>query len=197
MRKEAVKMEKKMKTKVKKDNSSFIGKIIYSPYSIVVVLMIFVIVLLMYARYLVRSNSLYTFSGFTEEFSIFGGTIYEGPIINHFGDSKILYTGSDIGLYDFEVGYYIKNGDKYSPISTTKGYDVSEEGDKKNKKLASLKDIIMGTGFSFTETHKEAVFLSEENMSNLDNLVFRVTGKDKNDKLFEIEVPLAIEKVTK
>lgn len=175
-------------------NVSPIMKIINSPISIIVALIILCIGLLIYTRYLVGCNKVYTFYGYTDEFSFFGGTIYEGQTMNYFGDSKVLYTGKDINLSDYELGFYIKDGDNYNAISVMKGYETTSESEVA---YASLKDILMGSGLSFTETHKEAQFLSKENMKNIDKLVFRVAGKDKSGKDVDIEVPMTVEKITK
>ena len=182
-----------------KNKKSTVWNIINNPISIIVVLILFSIGLLVYSRYLVRCNKVYTFYGYTENFSFFGGTIYEGPLVNYFGDSKVLYTGEDIGLYDYEVGFYIHEDSEYRTIAVMKGYDTSGEDDssKKEVKAASLKQILEGTSFSFTEAHKDAQFLSTDNMKNLDKLVFRVHGKDKDGKDIDIEVPLTTEKITK
>lgn len=189
-----------MVKKEAQNKKSVVMSILNSPISIIVVLMLFSIGLIIYSRYLVRCNVIYTFYGYTEDFSFFGGTIYEGPLINYFGDSKVLYTGDDIVLYDFEVGFYIHEDNEYRPIAVMKGYDTTdgeESSSKKEVKGASFKDILEGTSFSFTETHKEAQFLSKDNMKDLDKLVFRAHGKDNAGKEVDIEVPLTTEKITK
>ncbi len=179
--------------KTKKNKGISIKKILESPYSIIVVLILLVVSLLAYSRFLIKANILYSFSGYTEEFSFYDGTIYVGSLVNHFGDSKVSYTGKDVTLYEFEVGYYIKKGEKYTPISTTDGYEIEE----KNKKGVSLKDLLASTSFSFTEMHKNAVFLSHENIGNIENLVFKVTGQNKKGEKIEIEIPMIVEKITK
>lgn len=189
-------LTKMAKTKTKKNDFS-LGKILNSPYSIIVVLILFAIALLFYTRYLIRCNVIYSYSGYTKDFSFFGGVIYDGPIVNYFGDSKVLYKGEDVLLYDYEVGFYIKYDEKYSPISVTKGYAVDEEDEGDEKKFASMKEIVAGTSFSFTETDKDAVFLSKENVDNLENLVFKISGKNKKGDEVKIEIPMMIEKVTK
>ena len=60
-----------------------------------------------------------------------------------------------------------------------------------------MKKIVAGTSFSFTETDKDAVFLSKENVDNLKNLVFKISGKNKKGDEVKIEIPMVIEKVTK
>ena len=189
-------LTKMAKTKTKKNDFS-LGKILNSPYSIIVVLILFAIALLFYTRYLIRCNVIYSYSGYTKDFSFFGGVIYDGPIVNYFGDSKVLYKGEDVLLNDYEVGFYIKYDEKYSPISVTKGYEVDEEDEGDEKKFASMKEIVAGTSFSFTETDKDAVFLSKENVDNLENLVFKISGKNKKGDEVKIEIPMMIEKVTK
>lgn len=178
-------------------NKITLGIILNSPISIIVVLILFSIGLLIYTRYLVRCNKIYTFSGYSSDFSFFGGTLYEGPNVNFFGDSKVLYTGENVELYDYEVGFYIKYGeDDYSPISAMTGIDTRED-DTSKQEGASLKDILSGTDFSFTENHKGAKYLSIKNMENLENLVFRITGKDGEGNSIDMEVPLEVEKITK
>lgn len=195
MRKEINKLAKMEKTKKNKTNHITFKEIFGTPYAIIVVLILFVIGLLFYSRYLVRCNTIYSYSGFTKDFSFLGGVIYDGPIVNHFGDAKIIYTGEDISISDYELGFYIKYEDDYKPIAISKGYNASKEDDE--KKLASLKDVVTSTSFSFTETDKDAVFLSKENVENLKNMVFRIQGKDKKGETVEIEVPMVIEKITK
>ncbi len=189
-----VKTTEKVENQTKKNERSIVGRIFGSPYTIIVVLMIFIVALLVYAKVLMRSNKVYTYSGYTKDFSFFGGAIYEGPIVNYFGDSKVLYTGEDETLYDYEVGYYIKYEDGYEPVSIAKSRATTEDGSTKG---ASLKEIVGGTTFSFTETHKDAKFMSRENMENLENLVFRIVGENEDGEEISYEVPMTIEKITK
>ena len=188
MRKEAKKMEKTPK-------ENLVKRVFYSPYAIVVVLMLAVLGLLAYSRFLIKANTVYTYSGYTEDFSFLGGTIYEGLHVNYFGDSKVIYKGKDVEVYDFEAGYYLKEDEEYIPISVIEHFNSADEEDE--KKGASLKEIVMNMSYSFTETHKEAKYLSSENLANLDNLVFRVFGKDKKGTDYSVEVPMVVEKITK
>lgn len=184
-------MEKKTKKSEQMDKFK-IRDFLMGPYAIIVVLIAFAIGLLAYTRFLAKSDTLYMFAGYEKNFSFFGGTIYEGLNVNYFSDSKVLYTGEDISLYDYELGYYIKDDGEYRPISVTKSHDVKE-----NSKGASLKEVLMGTGFSFTETHRDAVFLSKENIDNLDNLVFLIRGKDAKGEEIKMEIALEVDKITK
>ncbi len=180
-----------MEDKSFKDTKIF--KIINSPISIIIALAILVIFLLIYSRFLVRATTLYRFSGYTEEFSILNGTIFTNHNINYFGDSKIIYTGDDIKLNNFKVGYYIKDGDDYSVICEYKGSDSMED----EEVYASIQEIFLNVDLSFTETHKDAEYMSSDNLDNLDKMIFRVTGTDESGEEVNIEVPIDIEKITK
>lgn len=178
----------KPQNKDKKANP--IIKFLNSPFSIIAVLIIFVIALLIYTRYLVDSPKLYTFSGFTEDISIYNGTIYTNYDINYFGDSKIIYKGTNYKLSEFTLGYYIKDGDEYIKIAEgTSRTDIEED--------AYLKEVLSSCDFSFTEISKDAQYLSEENLSKLENLVFKLTGKTEKNKDFTLEIPLTVEKISK
>jgi len=177
----------------KKFKDTKIFKVINSPISIIIALALLVVGLMLYSRFLVKATTLYRFSAYTEDFSIINGTIFTNHNLNYFGDSKVIYTGEDMKIYDFKVGYYIKNDDKYTTIGEYKELDTAnDEGVS-----ASLKEILLNMDLSFTETHKDAEYMSEENIKNIDKMVFRITGKDKDDKDINIEIPVDIEKVTK
>lgn len=158
-----------------------------SPIPIFIALGIIIVVLLVYIKSLYSSVTLYTFGGYNDDITFLNGTIYIGRDINHFGDSKIKYDGKDITLYDFEIGYFI--GDfKLASI---------EAEDELKEKGASLKTILENNDFSFTESHIDSKFFSEENIANLDKFVFKIKGKDKKGKEISIEVPLNVNKITK
>lgn len=178
----------------KEDSKAF--RFINSPVPIIVVLILFSIGLMCYSRYLINSTTLYTFSGLGEDFWFSNGTIYIGRDLNYFGDSKVRYTGKNIKLYNFEVGYYVKDENVYHEISIMSGYDVKD--DDGNKLGASLVEILESTDFSFTETHNsDTLYLSDNNVKNLHNLVFRVKGYDEKDNEINIVVPLEIEKISR
>ncbi len=145
---------------------------------------------MVYNRVLSKSVSLYTFSGYEEDYSFLNGTIYISNSINYFGDTKVVYTGENLTLKDFEMGFYIKEGVTYKTISTTK---MNEDAGKS----AKLKDILYKTDFSFTEVHKESQFLSKDNMNSIDKLVFRIKGIDNKDKEVDIEIPMIVESISK
>lgn len=184
-------MKKEQVVKVKETKQSKISKFFSSPIPIIVALVLLVIGLLIYSRYLIKSVTLYNFSGYSEEFSILNGTIYTSRDINYFGDSKIVYTGKDIELHDFEVGYYIKDGDEYNVITKVEPLSSEEETS------ISLVELLNTMDFSFTEAHKDAMFLSDENINNLDNMIFRISGKDKDEKTVDIQVEIEVQKVSK
>lgn len=161
-----------------------------SPFSIIAVLIVFVIALLIYTRYLINAPKLYSFSGFTEDISIFNGTIYTNYDINYFGDSKIIYKGVNHKLSEFALGYYIKDGDEYIKIAEgTSRTDIEEP--------AFLKEILSSCDFSFSEVNKDAQYLSLDNMKKIENLVFKITGKTDKSKDFTLEIPLTVEKISK
>lgn len=171
-------------------------KVLNSPNTIIFVLILLVIGLMVYSRFLVNCSHLYSFSGMEGDFWFTNGTIYVGRDLNYFGDSKVRYTGEDVVLYNFEIGYYIKDEDNYREVSIMTGYDVKDDDGKRLG--ASLVEILSTTNFSFTETHgKEALYLSEENIEKLDNLVFRVKGYDEKDNPVDIVIPLEIAKITR
>lgn len=172
------------------ENESILFKVINSPISVIVALILLVISLMIYTRYLVNSVNLYTFYAYDENFSFLSGAIYTGYDINYFGDSKVIYTGEDVKLYDYTMGYYIKDGSTYYEVSTVKGIDDLEEA-------ASLKEIIEKTSFSFTETHKDANFLSKKAVENIDNLVFKISGFEEDKEEYILEIPLEVEKISK
>lgn len=183
-------MRKLMNKKTKKNRTNVVINFLKSPHAIFLVLILFIIGLLIYTRFLTKATLLYSFSGYEEDFSILNGTIYVGHEVNYFGDSKIVYTGESLNLKDFEIGYYIKYDDSYEAISVTKkNEDVGDSID--------LKEFLLNTDFSFTETHKDAKFISNKTIDNIDKLVFAVRGKDANDEEVNIIVPLEISKLTK
>ncbi len=171
-------------------------RIFNSPYSIIIVLVVLSVLLMVYNRFLINSINLYSFSAFEKDVSIFNGTIYTSYDINYFGDSKIAYTGKDIKLNTYEIGYYIKTSSSYKEIATIKSLDNKENSDLKDVNI-SLKEILNTTNFSFTEVSKNALFLSKNNIKNLDKLIFKISGKDDKGTDIDIEVPIEIEKVTR
>lgn len=188
-------LAKKMEKKNQNKNESTLFKIINSPNLIIAVLVLFAIGLMIYNRFLINSVTLYNFYAYEEDFSIMNGTIFVGYDVNYFGDSKISYMGEKMSLYDFEIGYYIKKDGKYYEISKMTGYKMSD--DEAEKVGANLEDILNKTDFSFTEVHDDAMFLSEDNIKNIDNLIFRIQGIDEEGEKVDIEIPLEINKVTK
>lgn len=183
------------KQQVKNKEKQSFSKIMNNPISIIIVLIIFSILLMVYNRYLVSSTKLYTFSGFDKKYSILNGTIYTSRNINYFGDSKIYYNGDDIKLSSYEIGYYIKKDSSYQKISVMTSLSDSEfthiEGS------ASLKELLQSTDFSFTETSKEAVFMSKSNMKQIDKLIFKIYGKTESGEDVDIEIPLDVQKISK
>lgn len=171
-------------------NKSASFKFFNSPIPIIVVLFLFSVFLLIYIKYISGSTTLYTFSSVEGDYKFYNGTIYIGRDINYMGDTKMIFDGEDILLSDFEIGYYIKSNDDYIPISVvTKNDNIEGNG--------SLKKILEQTNFSFMEEHgDDAKFLSKENIKNIENLVFRINGKDKKNKDVSVEIPLEVSKLT-
>lgn len=187
--KQALKTNPKME-KNTKNNESSLFKFFNSPIPIIIVLGLLVLVLLLYIKIIANSVTLYSFGGYNDDITFLNGTIYIGRDVNYFGDSKIKYDGKDIELYEFEIGYYIRREE--GDIKLVAVNSLEEMKDKG----ASLKSIFENSDFSFTESHKDANFLSDINVENLDKLIFKVQGKDKNGKEVKMEVPLEISKIT-
>lgn len=182
-------MDKK-ETQTKNNKNSKIFNFFNNPVTIIVTLILFAILLMLYNRYLVNSMNLYTFTGFNDDISIINGTIYTGYDINYFGDSKALYTGRDIQLSTYEVGYFIKNKDKYTIVAVTESIQELENS-------ASLKEIVETIDFSFTEVSKDALYLSKDNIKNIDKLTFKISGTDELGNEVSIEIPLTVTKMSK
>lgn len=189
------KQEKTLKTNPKmeknsKSDKSSLFKFFNSPIPIIIVLGLLVVVLLLYIKIIANSVTLYSFGGYNDDITFLNGTIYIGRDVNYFGDSKIKYDGKDIELYEFEIGYYIRReeGD-IKLVAVNSIEDMKDKG-------ASLKSIFENSDFSFTESHKDANFLSDVNVENLDKLIFKVQGKDKKGNEVKMEVPLEISKIT-
>lgn len=157
-----------------------------NPYlPICIVLAIFSFIVMMYHIYTKRNISVYSFGGYNENITILDGTIYTGLDINRFSAPNILYNGKDYVLKDFTIGYYIGN-EKVSVTGSDNKTGLSD---------VHLSDIIKNTEFTFTENHKDAVFLSKENIKNINNLVFKIEGKSTKDESVSISVPLEITKI--
>lgn len=186
-----VRKVKRMKKQNEKNDKLTLRKIFNSPIGIILALVLIVIGILFYNRYLVNVTNLYTFSGFSEDFSIMNGTIYTSYDINYFGDSKIIYTGDEKEVHDFKVGFYIKKGNEYWTITEIESMKGTEDIN------VSFIDLVTSTDLSFTEPHRKAEKLSKENVKMIDNLVYRITGKDKDDKDVDIEIPIDVVKVSK
>ncbi len=189
-------MKKENQAKKPDRGKSKVYKFFNSPVPIIVVLILFSVGLMVYSRFLIKSTVLYSFSGIEEGFWFSNGTIFIGRDLNYFGDSKVKYTGKDIKLYNFEVGFYIKDGSVYREISIMSGYDVKD--DEGEKLGASLVEILSSTDFSFTETHNsDTLYLSKKNVEYIENLVFRVKGYDEKNEEINIVVPLEVQKISK
>lgn len=186
----------KAKNRKKDSDKSLAAKIFENPFSIIIVLIVFSISLMVYNRFLIKNITLYSFCGFEDKFSILNGTIYTSYDINYFGDSKVVYTGDDVDLLTYEIGYYIKTDSTYREVSVLKS-DPSKEASDLKDLTVSLKDLLNTTDFSFTEVKKDAQFLSKENVKKLDKLIFRVKGKNEKSEEVNFEIPIEVEKVTR
>lgn len=155
--------------------------------AICTVLTLLSVFLIIYNFYFVHHVNLYVFSGYDENFIFLDGSIYTGLDINHLTSPTITYTGEDITLKEYTVGYFIAD----NPISVVK--NALDETDKNIK----LSEFLKNAEFSFTENHRDALYFSKENIEKIDKLEFKVTGKDLNDKIIELSIPLAVEKITK
>lgn len=161
-----------------------------NPISIIIYLIILVLVLLGCNYYLARSTSVYVFSGYSDQFTFMDGSIYIGNDINNFTSPNIIYSGEEILLSDYKVGYYIEDGKDYKVISVKEKEDEDEE-------TVKLSELIESTEFSFTEYHKGAQFFSKENIKNLEDLCFLVEGSDIEGEKISFKVELETVKVSK
>ena len=94
-------------------------------------------------------------------------------------------------IYDFTIGYFIKENNEYLKISSSESLPEMKENGVK------LTQLLENTDFTFTETHKEAKYFNSSNIKNIKNLVFRINGVDKKGKEINIEIPLEVNKITK
>lgn len=180
------------KSKANSNIKKRIVNFLKTPYSIIIYLSILVVVLLIFNLYIAHRSKLYVFNGYNDNITFLSGSIYLGGDINNFTSPTIIYSKDDILLKTYDVGYYVKKNKQDIGISVT-NRDAFESADE----LVSLKELLRITEFSFTEYSKEAKFFSKENVNLLDSFYFKIFGKDKDDNLIELEIPLEIEKVSK
>lgn len=160
-------------------------KVLHSYKAIIIVLIIIVIFLMALNLYIIKSNRLYNFSGFDEDFTIVNGTIYTSLNINRFTSPIIIYKGEDIILSEYEIGYYIN----LKPISVLKSQNVGSD------EPINLSLLIESFEFSFTEVHKNAQFLNSNNIKDIEKMHFMISGKDNKNKDIFFDIPLNVKKI--
>ena len=170
-------------SKINKKNP--LKEFLKTPYSIIIYLICLVLVLMIFNLYIMKSINVYVFNGYSDELTVLDGTIYTGFDVNTFGAPNIIYTGKEIILKEYKIGYYIDD----SKISVVQNNE-EKEGIK-------LSELIENTEFSFTELHKDAYYFSKENIKKINKLTFKITGVDKKGNKIDIEIPLNVAKVSK
>ena len=160
-----------------------------SPYALITYLIVLVLILIGFNFYFVRSVNVYVFNGYSDEYTFLDGSIYTGFDINTFTSPTIIYSGDEIVLKDYEIGYFIKDGDDFNNISVV---TPSEDKDE-----VLLSEVLTKTEFSFTEIHKNAYFFSKKNIKNIEKLYFRISGTTLDDDNILVEIPLNVQKVTR
>ena len=161
-------------------------RILNSYQAVCISLSIICVFLIVFNFYVNSNTKVISFGGYNEDVTILNGTIITTMSINRLSSPSIIYSGDDIKLSDYKIGYYV--GDE--PIVV-----VSET--KKDDITYNLKELLANTDFSFTETHRNANFLSKKNIKNIDKLKFQILGTNAKDESIKIEVPLDITKLTK
>lgn len=154
----------------------FVKKFFSSYIALLVFAFITSIVALVYAGLIKSSYKSYSFHGYNEFISVSSGVItltsktnlFEGNNINYIADEEINVT-------EYQIGYFLMNGDTYEPIIETTG---------KLKEKTSLKTILNSIiGFDFEEPARmEENKISTANRKLIkDNLYFRISFKTSED----------------
>lgn len=177
------------KKQTKQQENKIIG-FLKKPVSIYITLMLLVVVLMVFNQYIIKSTNLYVFNGFTEDVSILNGTVYTSYDINNFNGSKITYTGDDVKLKDYEIGYYVTIDGVNKPLATATSTKDSED-------TYSLKELVVSSEFSFTETKKGTVAFSKDTIKNIDKMCFVISGTSTKGDSVLVNIPLDVVKVTK
>ena len=162
-----------------------IKKIFNSYAMICVILSLVCIVLMIFNLYIMHETRMYVFGGYEEGITIMDGTIFTSLRTNRFSSSNILYNKEDYVLTEFRIGYYID--DIELSVVTNENSDLSE---------VSLIELINNTDFSFTETHKNAMYFNHNMLKSINDLTFRISGLTSKNEEINIVIPLNVTKIS-
>lgn len=161
----------------------------YKP--ILFVLIIFIVVLLVYCNYLLKSVKVYEFYGSSDYVNISNGVISLNYDINLLEGSDIEYKkAKDIIVTDYKIGYYVKDGDNLLSIA------VVEDSDKEG---FSLQSVLEGVNtFNIVELNKNNFHFSKQKIELLNNgFYFAIEATDsKGNEIVDI-VEMKLTKLTK
>ena len=152
---------------------------------ICMVLSLICIVLMIFNLYIMHETRMYVFGGYEEGITIMDGTIFTSLKTNRFSSPNISYNKEDYVLTKYRLGYYIKDIE-LSVISN----ENSELSD------VSLIELLNNTDFSFTETHKNAMYFNHNMLKSINDLTFRINGITKKNEEINIIIPLNVTKIS-
>lgn len=157
-------------------------KFVKSYNMIVLVLVLLCAFLMIYHIQDKKKNKLYVFGGYGEDITIYDGTIYTDAKMSRFQSSVMLYSGEEVVLKEYEVGFYI-NDDEVSLVRSE---------DDTSVKLGELLRI---TDFSFTEKKSKDSKINERTIKSIDKLEFRVNGKTDKDDEVSVIIKLDVKEI--
>ena len=194
-------MEKKKtqtKKKTEKKNTSFKTKVkrvgkkvldfLNSSISIIIVLVVLDLVMLMYIVGYTKGNGIRVGYYIDDEISINNIHFFINGSNNYFYSSGIAYTGEDVDVYHYIMGYYAVTKDgTYIPVLTRE--NTIESG----MDLASLLEL---NNFSYSEAGNTKDVFTKDVLDNIDNLhfVFRATTA-KDEESYKVNIDKTIELV--
>ena len=182
------KKNNKFKELLEKVKKSKVVTLLNNPKPIIVVLMIIcVLFILAFSNY---KNKFKVYNGdvATDQITIRAIHVYFHPTMNVFFSSGATYTGEKKQVYQYQIGYYYKNGDTYVPIKET-----FERGSKTPIDLA---DIISKTSyFNYSEfKNGDSNIFTQAAIKNIKSLHFIVsastTESTEDDYDIQIDSPI-------
>lgn len=167
-----------------------INKIFNSYKIIIIALILFIIFLLIYNKNITSTYKTYIFSGSSDYVDINSGVISLNYNMNLFQGSNIEYNEKDKIIVNYDIGYYVLNGEEYLPLATKAGED--EEG-------LSLKAIITGIdNFRVVEPANGNYYFTKEKKEGLENnLYFIIKATDNKNNEIKDVIKLKVTKISK
>ena len=167
-----------------------INKIFNSYKIIIIALILFIIFLLIYNKNITSTYKTYIFSGSSDYVDINSGVISLNYNMNLFQGSNIEYKEKDKIIVNYDIGYYVLNGEEYLPLATKAGED--EEG-------LSLKAIITGIdNFRVVEPANGNYYFTKEKKEGLENnLYFIIKATDNKNNEIKDAIKLKVTKISK